>query len=104
MALWGNFGKIDPRIHFDVFQITLFRAILKNVKIDLGLLFPNCPQSHAITSTNHTIYMAKSIKEGVQSSYVLVPYTENFALQRIVFCERYLIMVLFTEKAHEYLT
>ena len=48
--------------------------------------------------------MAKSIKEGVQSSYVLVPYTENVALQRIVFCERYLIMVLFTEKAHEYLT
>ena len=54
IALSGNFGKIDPRIHFDVFQITLtyVRAILKNVKIDLGLFFPNCPQSHAITSTN----------------------------------------------------
>ena len=23
IALSGNFGKIDPRIHFDVFQITL---------------------------------------------------------------------------------
>ena len=54
IALLGNFGKIDPRIHFDVFQITLtyVRAILKNIKIDLGLFFPNCPQSHAITSTN----------------------------------------------------
>ena len=54
IALSGNFGKIDPRIHFDVFQITLtyVRAILKDVKIDLGLFFPNCPQSHAITSTN----------------------------------------------------
>ena len=46
IALSGNFGKIDPRIHFDV-------KILKNVKIDLGLFFPNCPQSHAITSTNY---------------------------------------------------
>ena len=55
IALSGNFGKIDPRIHFDVFQITLtyVRAILKKVKIDLGLFFPNCPQSHAITSTNY---------------------------------------------------
>ena len=40
----GNFGKIDPRIHFDVY--------LKNVKIDLELFFTNCRQSHAITSTN----------------------------------------------------
>ena len=57
IALSGNFGKIDPRIHFDVFQITLtyVRAILKNVKIDLGLFFPNCPQSHAITSTKRLL-------------------------------------------------
>ena len=46
----GNFRKIDPRIRFDVFQITLsyVRVILKDVKTDLGLFFPNCSQSHAI--------------------------------------------------------
>ena len=50
-----NFWKMDPRIHFDIFQITItyVRAILKNVKIDLRLFFPNCPQSHTITSTNN---------------------------------------------------
>ena len=50
----GNFGKIDPPIHFDIFQITLayVQAILKNIKIDLGLFFPNYLQNHAITSTN----------------------------------------------------
>ena len=52
-----NFVNISRNQNFKknvVFQITLtyVRAILKNVKIDLGLFFPNCPQSHAITSTN----------------------------------------------------
>ena len=34
---------------------TYVSEILKNVKIDLGLFFPNCPQSHAITSTNRMV-------------------------------------------------
>ena len=31
----GDFGKINPRIHFDIFQITLtyVRAILKSLKV-----------------------------------------------------------------------
>ena len=45
MAFSGNFGKIDPRFYFEVFQI------LKNFKMNLGLFIPNCPQTHAITNT-----------------------------------------------------
>ena len=29
------------------------RAISKNVKMNLGLFIPNCPQSHTITNTNY---------------------------------------------------
>ena len=37
MAFSGNFGKIDPRFYFEDF------------KMNLGLFFPNWPQTHAIT-------------------------------------------------------
>ena len=43
MDFSGNFGKIDPRFYFEVFQITLTA---------FGLFIPNCPQTHAITNTN----------------------------------------------------
>ena len=47
MVFSGNFGKIDPRFYFEVFQIALTAF-----KMNLGLFIPNCPQTHAITNTN----------------------------------------------------
>ena len=47
---------MDPRIHFDVFQICPIVS-----EIDLGLFFPNRPQSHAITSTNFGVSNSKII-------------------------------------------
>ena len=52
MAFSGNFGKIDPRFYFEVFQRFRFFKISKNFKINLGLFIPNCLQTHAITNTN----------------------------------------------------
>ena len=56
MALRAIWEK-QPEVYFDVFQNrpNVSEGDLKNV----GLFFPNCPQSHAITSTNKTYFNSK---------------------------------------------
>ena len=45
-----NFRKIDPLIHFDIFKSPLLKFEKRQNRPQA--IIPNCPQSHAITSTN----------------------------------------------------